>query len=212
MTQANNSILQALKTAFTVEDVVNKHIGKVGLDTESGRFRVKGILTTGKIFKRKHVGTNIVVSAGYVIEDLATGDTLCVSKEQGLKLCSTYGMKNAFISYREKESRNTEGECMQKKTSMYLQPFPQKTESFSQDDRVRTAFKLDEEGSLIRPFILNITEAECTEEMWRIIATQYKKGAHLSKRTNRGRQEQHFEKLENIRQALRMHGLNNLDK
>ena len=201
-----NTVYEALVAAYSSDNIVDKHIGKPGLDQDSGRFRVAGTLTLGKVFKRKNIGTNLALSSGYLIEDCESGDKLFVEKQQGVKLCATYGMKNAFIYFRSKKRTDDAGELMQSNQSTYLQPFPQSTESFTQDDRIVTAFELDEEGYLIRPFQLNVTKEQCTEELWRIVEVAYAKGSQVSKRARRKREEQHLTKLENIRQALKIHG------
>lgn len=198
-----NTVKIAVEDSLKVEQIVDKHIGKAGLDIEEGRFRVKGTLTLGKVFKRRNVGTNLALSAGYLIEDCETGDTFFVEKQQGVRLCAAFGMRNAFISYRKRDTKDEEGNVMQSQQTIYLQPFPQQTESFTQDDRVHTAFKLDAEGNLIRPFELNVGDDECTVELWRIIQKDYEKGSKLSKRAKRGLHDHHVAKIANIRQVLK---------
>lgn len=198
-----NTVKKAIEESLVNENIVDKYIGKPGLDMEVGRFRVKGTLTLGKVFKRKNVGTNLALSSGYLIEDCETNDTYFVEKQQGVKLCAVYGMRNAFISFRSKDRKDDGGLVIQSQQTVYLQPYPQRSESFTQDERVHTAFKLDETGNLVRPFELNVTEEQCTNELWRIIQKAHEKGSKVSKRAKRGLHEQHLAKISNIRLALR---------
>lgn len=186
--------------------IVDIYPGKPGLDMKNGKYKVLGTVTLQQVFKCKHSGRNISPAAGYHVEEVETGKRLMVEKSQGVKLCGEFGMTNAYIRQSIREKKDKSGEIIQTKSAIYLQPFPSKREAFTQDDRIVIAFKMDEEGRLLRPYELNLKEEECTPEFWRIILEAQKKGSKLPKKSRRGTEDHHKKMMDNLRDALNRRG------
>ncbi|MBT3123236.1 MULTISPECIES: hypothetical protein [Bacillus] len=186
-------------------DIVNKVEGKPGLDLEEGRYKVVGAVTVSPLFTRKSAGTTIAPAKGYKILDIETGKTLLVSKEEGVRLSAEGGTRNAYIVTRKREKKDKEtGEVIKTEEAIYLQPYPARSEAFTQDDRLVTAFKLDENGRHKKPLELTITEEECSENLWRIIKEEYDKKLRGSrtKKSKRGSQQDHTQMMSDLKKAL----------
>lgn len=207
----NANALEDLKTDSIYEDrlddfpVIEKYNKKPGLDDEEGQFKILGAVTTQNIYRRKKAGTSIAPAVGYMVKDMHTGQEKAVSKSQGVILCYKYGMRNAYITYRTSPKKDAvTGEVIQASPVTYLQPFPARTEAFTKDDRIVPAFKLDSNGSLKRPYELNIREEQCTPELWEIIMKDYEKGNKNAKRSRRGNDSdtEHRKYMQDLRNAL----------
>lgn len=154
---------------------------KFGLDIENGKYKITGVVFTGKVFKRKPnksgKKTNIVPNTiGYRIEDVATSNSMLVTKDEALYLVSTYGCRNAFVMESDKSKYNSEGECIKEDYRHHLQPFPSTKEAFTQDDRLVNVYKFDDKGEVIivPDVILNVTEEQCTSSLWELIKEDLK--------------------------------------
>lgn len=153
---------------------------KVGLDVENGKYKITGTVFTGKVFKRKPnksgKKTNIVPnSIGYRIQDMATGDSKLVTKEEALYLVQTYGCRNAYVMVSDKSKYDSKNNLIKEDFRNHLQPSPSTKEAFTQDDRLVNVYKFDDKGEVILlPEIqLNVKEEDCTEGLWEIIQLDY---------------------------------------
>lgn len=195
--------------------IVEKHKKKPGLDLEKGKYRIVGVVTSKSIYKRvekkKKNETeiitktgNVVFSFGYKVEEVATGKTKLVTKQQGIDLCRLYGMVNAFIITKKNEKKDSKGEVIKTKPSLYLQPYPSQLESFTKDDRVTTIFELDEYSKLVEPLTLTVKEEEATPEMWKLIQYEYAKMKEkLQKNTHISSKNEHQNLMSLLRAELR---------
>lgn len=184
------------------ESIVNKHPGKPGLDDENGKYRILGGVTIQQVFRRKGAGTNIAPAVGYKVEEIDTGRVMLVEKNQGIKLCAEFGMRNAYVVYRSKTKKAESGEVLKTTPTVYLQPYPARTESFTQDDRLVTVFKMNAEGGMVKPLELMVKEEDCTPELWRIIQKALEKGNKRTKKSLRGSEDEHRKIIENLRNVL----------
>lgn len=182
--------------------IVDVYPGKPGLDVKNGRFKVLGAVTLHQVFKKQQSGTNIAPADGYHIEEIETGRKLIVEKSQGVKICEEMGMTNAYITHRVKTEKSSEGEVLQTRSSIYLFPYPSRKEAFTQDDRLITAFKMDDEGKLVQPYELMITEDQCTPEFWRMVMKKYEQGNKKPKKSRRGSEDHHRKMMEKLKTAL----------
>lgn len=185
--------------------IVNKYPGKPGLDIKEGKYRVAGTISASPLFQRKGAGTNIAYSCGYAIEELSTGKVMYVTKEQGVHIASQHGMQNAYIQYKVGQKKDKEGKVIKEKTSIYLQPFPPQKESFTQDDRLVSVFKLDDEGKIEQPYELAITdESKCTPEFWIFIQelNKQKQKRNKKRKRNRGSEDKHRQRILGIEAEL----------
>lgn len=173
--------------------VINRYPGKPGLDVENGKYRVAGTVSASSIFTRKGPQTNIAYSTGYCIEEIATGKKKLVTKEEGVHIAAQEGLRNGYIIYKSKDKKDEQNRVIKKDTTIYLQPYPAKTESFTQDDRLISVFKLDEEGRVQQPVELLIKKEDCTPSFWIHVNQLYetKKKRSLAKKRERGIEEKH---------------------
>lgn len=183
--------------------IIAKYPSKPGFDDADGKYRVLGAVTVKHVFRRKKVGTNITPTIGYHIEEIETGRRLMVEKSQGVRICAESGMRNAYIVYRSKTRKGANGEVLKTTPTVYLHPNPARTESFTQDDRIVTVFKMNSEGVIIKPMELTVTEEQCTPELWRLIMKEYNVGNRRAKRSRRGEEERHRQLLENLKSELK---------
>lgn len=201
-----DAAMSAIEDGLGMEDaemIIDKYPGKPGLDDSGGKYKVLGAVTLQQVFRRKKAGTNIAPAVGYRILEIETGREMMVEKKQGVQICAQYGMQNAYIIYRTKEKKGADGEVLKTTPSVYLQPYPSRQEAFSQDDRLVTVFKMNAEGSLIRPLELMVEEEECTQELWRIIMKEYDRGNKKAKRNRRGSEDEHRKMMEKLKSALK---------
>lgn len=195
--------------SLTQEDLDSDYIvdiqnGKPGLDDRNAKYRIVGAVTDKAIYQRGTTSKNIAPAIGYKIEEIETGATIMVSKELGIQICRLFGMKNAYITVRPKNKKDEDGTTIQSTSLMYLYPHPPQLESFTQDDRVVTVFKLDNDGGIQKPLELAIKEEDCTEEFWRVVEFIYKKKNKQPKRARRNRdvEYKHKKLMENIKKEL----------
>lgn len=144
-----------------------------GLDVEGGRFRVAGTISASPIFRRKGPNTNIAKSSGYAVEEIETGKVKYMTKMEGVALAARYGMQNAYIIRHARKKKDSEGEVIKTNESIYLQPYPAREESFTQDGRLISVFELDEDNKIKYPLNLMITEEQCTKDFWLLIQKLY---------------------------------------
>jgi len=180
----------SLKEDGVDTNIVNIHEGKPGLDVENGKYRVLGTITAGSISTRKGPGTNIAESCGYHVEEIASGRRLMMTKKEGVNIAAIYGMKNAYINYRPHTKKDKDGNVIKSWASIYLQPHPARKESFTQDDRLVSVYKLDENSKIEYPVQLMIKEEQCTTDFWIIVKEMYEKKKKQSRKANRQRAEE----------------------
>ena len=127
-----------------------------------------------------------------------------VSKEVGIRLCSLFGMKNAYITVRPKTVKDENGNVIQSTNLIYLYPYPSQTEAFTQDDRIQTVFKLDSDGVIQKPLEIILKEEECTEEFWNLIQLIYTKKNKQSRRSRKNNdiEYRHKNLIANIKKEL----------
>lgn len=175
----------SLKEEGVDRGIVNKHSGKPGLDMEEGKYRVLGAVSPNPIATRKGPETNIAKACGYHIEEIATGRKLKMTKKEGVNLAAMFGMRNAYIIYRQRPQKDKEGNVIKNNVSIYLQPFPAQQESFTKDDRLVSVYRLDENGKIEHPLELMIKEEDCTKDFWVYIKEMYEKKKKKQGRENR---------------------------
>lgn len=203
MENMNNQVDEETTEMVGNENIVDKYPGKPGLDDKNGLYRILGSVTTNQVFRRKNAGTNIAPAVGYHVEEIATGRRMLVEKSQGVQLCAQFGMVNAYVVYRTKTKKSKDGEVLKTIPSVYLQPYPARSEAFTQDDKLVTVFKMNAEGGQIKPLELVVEEEQCTPELWRIIMKEYEKGNRKPKRSRRGSEDEHRKMIANLKTALR---------
>lgn len=157
------------------EGIVNIHSGKPGYDPENGKYRILGAVSPNPVSVRKNAGTNIAKACGYHIEEIETGRTFKTTIKEGYKIASEFGMRNAYITHRDRKKKDKEGNVIKNWASIYLQPFPAIQESFTQDARLVNVYALDENGKIEYPLELKLTEEECTVDFWMLIKELYEK-------------------------------------
>lgn len=151
---------------------------RIGLDVDNGKYRVTGIVTSKKIFKRrankKGIRTNIAPHPiGYRLEDIETGNVKLVEKSEGVIAVGKYGAVNSYVMIKDNSIKDEDGEVIQEKINSYLQPYPAHKEAFTQDDRIVNIFKYDENGNIdLDPLELMVTEEQCTDRLWNIILSE----------------------------------------
>src|SRR5690625_3808926 len=177
--------------------IVNKYPGKPGMDIENGRYRVAGTVSASSILTRKGPKTNITLSTGYCIEEIDTGKKLLVTKEEGVQIASQYGLRNGYIVYRRREMKDKQGNAIKEDKSIYLQPFPAKKESFTQDDRLINVFHMDGDGRIKHPVELAIKKEDCTPSFWIHVTQLYEKKqrSNLNKKRERGVEEKQRQRM-----------------
>lgn len=191
--------------------IVNKYQGKPGLDIEEGRYRVAGTVTASSIFTRKGPKTNIALSCGYCIEEIDTGKRLLMTKEEGVQIASQYGLRNGYIVYRKQVKKDKEGRPIKEEKTIYLQPYPAKKESFTQDDRLITMFSMDEDGRIKHPVELQIKQEDCTPAFWIYVKQIYEKKRKTSKnkKRERGVEEKQRQKILELEAEIGKHIISN---
>lgn len=167
---------------------LTKHPNLPGLDIKGGEYRVKGAISANPIFRRKGPNTNISQSCGYAIEEIATGKVMYVTKREGVTLAARHGMANGYIIKRKRETKDSLGQVIKTDETVYLQPYPAREESFTQDGRLISVFELDEDNKIKYPLNMLIEEDQCTKDFWLLIQEIYKK------RKNRRRRSRKIEK------------------
>lgn len=201
-------------------EIVDKVEGKPGFDPEEGLYYVAGSVTLSQIFTRA-AGTTIAPAIGYKLTEYkrnkdgsimldenqqpVLGNSIYLSKEEGVELVARYGVRNAYIVTRQRSKKDKQtGEVLIKETITYLQPFPARTEAFTQDDRLVNVYKYDESGRYAKPFELMLKEEECTAALWRIIQEDFAKKVKNSKRKSGGRNKQtdHIKNMNVLKQTL----------
>src|SRR5699024_190187 len=129
--------------------------------------------------------TNIAKACGYHIEEIATGKKLKMTKKEGVNLAAQFGMRNAYIIYRQREEKDKDGVVIKTWASIYVQPLPARKESITQDDRLVNVYRLDENGKVAKPLELMIKEEDCRKDFWVYIDKLYQTKKKKSKRDNR---------------------------
>lgn len=167
---------------------LTKHPNLPGLDIKEGQYRVKGAISANPIFRRKGPNTNISQSCGYAIEEVATGKVMYTTKREGVTLAARHGMQNGYIIKRKKERTDSLGKVIKTDETVYLQPYPARAESFTQDGRLISVFELDEDNKIKYPLNLMLKEEQCTKDFWLLVQEKY------SKRKNRRRRSRKIEK------------------
>lgn len=141
-------------------------------------FRVDGTVFVGSIQRRgktkKRGGTsekvsNVVKPIGYKITELATGREIYMEKMEAIDLVARRGVVNATIRPREhKNYDKTTGALIS--TEINLNLHPKKGERpFTESSRLFPVFQLDDEGKIVKPAELVISEDQCTETLWEVI-------------------------------------------
>lgn len=158
---------------------------KEGLDVENGMYKVTGIISASKVFKRsankKGEKTNIVPHPiGYRLENVNTGKHMLVEKSEGVGIIGNHHAVNAYIVGKDNSEYDKEtGELIRENFNLYLQPFPAVEEAFTKDDRIVNVFKYDEVGNIqLDPLEIVINKDDCSERLWNIVMKEYesKKG------------------------------------
>src|SRR5699024_4288716 len=155
-------------------------------DVKEGQYRVLGVVSDSPIYSRNGKGNNITQSCGYHVEEIATGRRIIMTKKEGVHLTAKNGMRNAYITSRKRVATDENGEVIKEWLVMYLQPYPARAESFTQDNRLVSVYRLDEDGKISTPIELLIKEEECTPEFWLMIQERYKKKLKKSKKSRNG--------------------------
>lgn len=211
----NRAMEEDLKLDVQTDYIVDLHLKKPGLDIENGKYKILGAVTDKNIYKRpkktdKPIETtkvkgNIVPSIGYKVLEVATGKTKLITKKQGIELCRLYGMTNAYITCKNFEKKDENGQVIKSNPLVYLQPYPAQTEAFTQDNRIVSIFELDANCKYVVPIKLQVTEEEATPEMWEIIQISYQHRLAQSKKSNKGNtvRYEHQTLMENLRAELR---------
>lgn len=196
---------------------------KEGLDVESGMFKVTGIISASKVFKRsankKGEKTNIVPHPiGYRLENTKTGKSMLVEKSEGVGFVGNHGAINAYIVGKDNSEYDKEtGELIKESYNLYLQPFPAVDEAFTKDERIVNVFKYDNVGNIqLNPLEVVIKEEDCSERLWNIVMKEYdnkrsKKSHNTAHNKNKSKEDLHeisalknaFERLKKENRILR---------
>lgn len=198
---------ESLKEDGMDDGVVNIHNGKPGLDKDNGQYRVLGAVSPNPIATRKGPQTNIAKACGYHIEEVATGKRLKTTKKEGVNIAAKYGMRNAYIIYRHREQKDSNGEVIKSWASIYLQPYPAQKESFTKDDRLVNVYRLDENGKIADPLELMIKEEDCTEDFWFYIKEMYEKKKTKRNKKNRKQEAENERKNRILRLEAEIEGM-----
>lgn len=161
-----------------------------GLDYENGKFRIAGTLSASPIFRRKGPNTNIAKSCGYAVEELATGRIMYMTKMEGVALAARHKMVNAYIIKHVRNKKDKNGETIKTSETIYLQPYPAREESFTQDGRLISVFKLDQNNKLEHPLELMIEEDMCTKDFWLLIQKTYKQKKNRNQRRSKSKKRE----------------------
>lgn len=155
--------------------------GKPGFDPDFGKYEVLGVVTLGQIHVRKGAGTNIAPASGYHILELETGREMLIEKQEGIKLALEHGMRNAYVRRQSKTRKTKDGEVIQRKVVIYLNPHV-RSEAFTRDGRIVTAFKLTSDGKIKRPYEINVKREQCSDKMWEVIMEKYNNEPKVKKK------------------------------
>lgn len=199
-----SDLTKFMETSVNLQNEILNNTGKVGLDIENGRFRVEGAITMTNVYRKKRVGTNVVPVVGYMLKDMVTGELRGVTKEQGIKLCGDYGMRNAYITERTRKAKNNGDNSEMNRTAIYLQPYPSREQAFTLDDRLVPAFELDSNGAVIKPPNVILKEEQCSAELWNLImkkTMQYRQERIRTRKTSQHEQG-HKRNLAKIQRKL----------
>lgn len=199
----SSDLTKFMEQSTNLQAEILNNTGKVGLDIENGRFRVEGAITMTNVYRKKRAGTNVVPVVGYMLKDMVTGNLRGVTKEQGIKLCGDYGMRNAYITERTRKAKNNDSSEMNR-TAIYLQPYPSREQAFTLDDRLVPAFELDSNGAVIKPPNVLLTQEQCSEELWNLImqkTMQYRQERIRTRKTSQHEQG-HKRNLAKIQRKL----------
>lgn len=184
---------------ITVKDII---AGKPGLDIEQGLYRVDGGLIIDKVQYRAGTGRNIVATVGLKVtrlertsEGVQEVDTLCVTKEEALDLVLEFGSVNSYVKI---TTQRKTGE-----TKYVVQPFPARTEAFTQDERLVFAYKIDDEGSKVRPFELLINEDGCSPMMWQFLQADYNARVDRDSKRFRGVTRENQAQVQKLKEDIR---------
>lgn len=201
--------------------LVNIVPGKPGLDPKNGRYRILGGVTFGPIFtrptssdkKKSAIGSPFAKLAGFKVAEYEVdkdGNVLrndkdepivkkveIITKQEAVYYASLYGMQNAHIDSREREVKDdVTHEVIKKYSSVYLYPYPRRSESFFKEDRAITAYEVDAKGKIANPIKLLINEDECSYKFWRALQHDYEsKQERFSKRKNQVKYKEKMSKL-----------------
>lgn len=203
MGQIKDDLLQIqLRTEekqITIKDII---AGKPGLDFEQGVYRVDGGVIIDKVQYRAGTGRNIVATVGLKLtryerdgENLTAVDTLCVTKDEALDLILEYGAINAYVKITSQ--RKT------RETKYVVQPFPARSEAFTQDERLVFVYQIDDEGSKVRPFQLLLTEDECSQMMWHTIQADYNARVDRDSKRFRGVTRENQAQVQKLKEDIR---------
>lgn len=166
--------------------IVNVIDSKPGLDDVNGKYYVEGAVVTGKVSSRGKnsrsgdangykIARFLCDDDGLVVKDSNNEPTIVeeklVTKEQGVHLIQFMGSKNAYLRIQEITDKYNKDLIL--KTTVYLRPFPAKTQAFFLDGRVVKVYETDEYGNRINPIKLKVNKSECTQKMWSIIYSDY---------------------------------------
>lgn len=157
-----NSLLETKVSVEELADRLEKDTSantRMGYNEESN-LSIVGIITAShvNIRKTKRGLSNITKSIGYQIKDDLTGEVYNLEKSQGIHVGLVKGYNNGYIRIQKRKEKST----------TYLHPLTRQI-SFTQDDRLQTAFKLDKDGQVKIPVELLIDKERCTRELWQLI-------------------------------------------
>lgn len=189
--ETNTNIKEDIREGSVEDfDVENKallvHRDLPGLDIKNGKYRVRGTISASPVFRRKGPNTNIAKSCGYAIEDVETGNVLYVTKREGVTLAARYGMQNGYIIKHTREKKDSiTGDVIKRNETIYLQPYPAREESFTQDGRLISVFKLDENNKIKYPLELMIKEEQCSKDFWLLVQQIYEKKKNRTRRNKK---------------------------
>lgn len=161
-----------------VEDNVVESEEKFEMPQEA-MFRVEGTIFIGSIqrrgkSKRTKAGkegkiSNVVTPIGYLMKEIATGRELFLEKMEAIDLAKNYGVENASIRPREHKVYDKETDEVIS-TQINLNLHPKRGERpFTVSDRLYPVFQLDNEGKIIKPAQLVISEEVCSPTLWNVI-------------------------------------------
>lgn len=191
--------LRTEQQEITVRDII---AGKPGLDFEKGLYRVDGGVIIDKVQYRAGTGRNIVATVGLKITRLEyTEDgvrelgSLCVTKDEALDLILEFGAINAYVKV---TNQRKTGE-----TKYVVQPFPARSEAFTQDERLVFVYKIDDEGSKVRPFELLLTEDECSLMMWHMLQADYNARVDRDSKRFRGVTRENQAQVQKLKEDIR---------
>lgn len=195
--------------------IVNIIEKKPGLDDVNGKYVIEGAVVFGKVSVRGKnsrsgeaygykVSRLLCDDLGNVIKDHMNKPTIVetkiVTKEQGIHLTQFMGSKNTYI--RIQERKDDSGEFV--KNTVYLRPFPAKTQAFFLDGRVVKIYETDEYGNRVKPIKLTVKKEDCTSKMWIIIQNDFnsKSKREKPKKNMLESKKENERKINNLKETL----------